>query len=108
LSGTRCGGAALACVIRVRRGLGKAAISNGCSGRSKIVSGDYVIRDECHLRIAVLAFQLSYNVTRPHQHLCGQTPQQAWLDIDPLKTAPRSVLAFNAWGGRLRGIVLRH
>ena len=68
----------------------------------------YVIRDERHLLAALPAFQFWYNVTRPHQHLCGQTPQQAWLGIDPLKTAPRSVLAISAWGGRLRGMVLRH
>lgn len=68
----------------------------------------YVISDCMHLRGALPAFQFWYNVTRPHQHLYGQTPQQAWLGIDPWKTVPRSVLAFGAWRGRLRGLVLRH
>jgi transposase InsO family protein len=68
----------------------------------------YVINDACHLRRALPAFQFWYNVCRPHQHLGGQTPQQAWLGIDPWKTVPRSARSFSAWGGRLRGIVLRH
>lgn len=77
-------------------------------GTFKHCLADYVIRDGFHLRKALPAFQFWYNVTRPHQYLGGHTPQQAWLGIDPLKTAPRSVLAFSAWRGRLRGMVLRH
>ena len=77
-------------------------------GTFKRCLNDYVIRDEFHLRSALPAFQFWYNVTRSHQHLGGQTPQQAWLGINPFKKAPRSVLAFSAWGGRLRGMVLRH
>ena len=77
-------------------------------GTFKRCLADHVVRDGFHLREALPAFQFWYNVTRPHQHLRGQTPQQAWLGVDPLKTAPHSVLAFSAWGGRLRGMVLRH
>ncbi|MTV35967.1 integrase core domain-containing protein [Duganella radicis] len=68
----------------------------------------YLIRDAHHLRSALPAFQFWYNVTRPHQHLGGQTPQQAWQGVDPWRTAPRASCSFSAWGGRLRGMVLRH
>ena len=77
-------------------------------GTFKRCLDDYVIRDEFHFRSALPALQFWYNVTRSPQHLGGQTPQQAWLGIDPFKKAPRSALAFRAWGGRLRGMVLRH
>ncbi|MRW94195.1 transposase [Duganella sp. FT80W] len=68
----------------------------------------YLVADAAHLQAALPAFQFWYNVTRPHQNLGGQTPQQAWLGIDPWTTAPRASHKFSAWGGRLRGMVLRH
>ncbi len=77
-------------------------------GTFKACLADYPIANVQHLRSALPAFQFWYNVTRPHQHLAGQTPQQAWTGVDPLKVAPRSVGNFRAWGGRLRGMVLRH
>jgi hypothetical protein len=66
------------------------------------------MRGASQLRGALPAFRFWYNVTRPHRHLQGLTPQQVWSAVDPLRQAPRSVLSFSAWEGRLRGMVLRH
>ena len=77
-------------------------------GTFKRSLADLVMRDASHLCGALPAFTFWYNVTRPHQHLQGLTPQQAWSGIDPLRHEPRSVLSFSAWEGRLRGMVLRH
>ena len=78
------------------------------SGTFKCCLCGYLIRDTSHLCSALPAFQFWYNVTRPHQHLDGMTPQQAWRGIDPWAAAPSSLRVFSAWGGRLRGMVLRH
>ena len=48
-----------------------------------------------------------YNHVRPHQHLCGQTPVEAWDGIDPYARVPKQVRHFNAWDGLLRGLYLR-
>jgi transposase InsO family protein len=53
------------------------------------------------------AFRHWYNVIRPHQHLHGLTPHEAWCGIDPYRSAPRSVERFSAWGGLLTGFYLR-
>lgn len=68
----------------------------------------YVIGDARHLARALADFQFWYNVVRPHQHLGGTTPAQMWHGIDPYRQAPKAVLGFEAWDGRLRGCVLRH
>ncbi|MFZ6736109.1 hypothetical protein ACO0LG_29610, partial [Undibacterium sp. Ji42W] len=53
-------------------------------------------------------FATWYNVIRPHQHLHGLTPAEAWRGIDPYKIVPQSVQHFTAWDGLLRGYYLRH
>jgi hypothetical protein len=52
------------------------------------------------------AFRHWYNVIRPHQHLHGLTPHEAWCGIDPYRSAPRAVERFSAWGGLLTGFYL--
>jgi putative transposase len=68
----------------------------------------YVVDDARHLVLALSGFRDWYNVVRPHQHLGGATPAQVWNGIDPFRRAPKAVSDFRAWGGRLRGCVLRH
>ncbi|MHB9118939.1 MAG: transposase [Burkholderiales bacterium] len=52
-------------------------------------------------------FSCWYNAVRPHQHLYGLTPQEAWSGVDPYKTAPKAVLRFDGWDGMLRGYYLQ-
>lgn len=53
-------------------------------------------------------FGFWYNAVRPHQHLDGRTPDEAWHGIDPYARAPKSVQLFTAWDGTLQGFYLRH
>ena len=68
----------------------------------------YKIYDTSHLTLGMPHFQFWYNVTRPHQHLFGLTPYQAWHHINPYTHIPKSVQYFSAWNNQLRGMVLRH
>lgn len=53
-------------------------------------------------------FRHYYNAVRPHQHLVGRTPNEAWQGIDPYQRPPRRCLWFEGWDGRLRGWQLKH
>lgn len=77
-------------------------------GTLKSYLHDYVIRDGQHLLQSLAGFQFWYNVVRSHQHLGGRTPYAAWCGINPYLRVPKTVCEFNAWNGRLRGLVLRH
>ena len=59
------------------------------------------------LNVALGQFSVWYNHVRPHQHLGGQTPVEAWDGIDPYARVPTQVLAFSTWDGLLRGFYLR-
>lgn len=52
-------------------------------------------------------FAVWYNHVRPHRHLHGQTPVEAWNGIDPYADAPKRVSLFIAWGGLLTGFYIR-
>lgn len=52
-------------------------------------------------------FSCWYNEARPHQHLYGWTPIEAWFGIDPYRTRPKEVVRFEVWDGALRGYCLR-
>lgn len=52
-------------------------------------------------------FRFWYNAVRPHQHLAGRTPLEAWNKLDPMAKAPKSVEWFSAWDGLLTGYYLR-
>jgi transposase InsO family protein len=56
---------------------------------------------------ALSEFQFWYNCARPHQHLDGWTPWEAWHGVNPSTHAPKSVMPFNAWDGLLRGYYVR-
>ncbi|MEO8751069.1 MAG: integrase core domain-containing protein [Casimicrobiaceae bacterium] len=59
------------------------------------------------LELALSDFRGWYNHVRPHQHLHGRTPVEAWLRIDPWRDAPRKVTCFSAWDGMLTGFHIR-
>jgi len=77
-------------------------------GTFKMCLCGYVMQDAQHLVQSLPGFQFWYNIVRSHQHLGGWTPHQAWCGVDPFKTIPKTVQAFSAWEGRLKGLVLRH
>lgn len=52
-------------------------------------------------------FMVWYNEIRPHQHLQGATPMEAWHRIDYNKDRPRSIEWWRGWGGQLCGSRLR-
>ncbi|MBA3774296.1 MAG: transposase [Ramlibacter sp.] len=52
-------------------------------------------------------FAFWYNEVRPHQHLHGLTPAEAWRGIDPYRSAPKAVMQFEGWDGFLRGFYMR-
>lgn len=59
------------------------------------------------LGVALGDFRDWYNHVRPHQHLGGWTPAEAWAGIDPYATTPESASYFSAWDGTLTGFYLR-
>jgi putative transposase len=67
----------------------------------------FIIHDKHHLTQALPAFLFWYNYTRPHQHLFGQTPAEAWDGIDPYQQPVKSIGMFKGWHGALRGFYLR-
>lgn len=59
------------------------------------------------LQASLAEFAFWYNHVRPHQHLGGLTPAEAWSGIDPYKQRPTRVYWFAAWDGLLTGSYLR-
>jgi transposase InsO family protein len=59
------------------------------------------------LALALADFCTWYNFVRPHQHLGGRTPAEAWSGIDPFAAAPRTASYFSAWDGILTGYYMR-
>jgi len=60
------------------------------------------------LQAALADFRDWYNLLRPHRHLLGRTPMEAWRGVDPFRTAPIEARYFSAWNGMLTGLLLRH
>jgi transposase InsO family protein len=56
---------------------------------------------------ALSEFRFWYNCVRPHQHLDGWTPWEAWHDVNPAVRPPKSVTPFYAWHGLLKGYHIR-
>jgi transposase InsO family protein len=64
--------------------------------------------DGCdQLALALGDFRDWYNHVRPHQHLGGWTPAEAWAGIDPYVVVPKAVSYFSAWDGTLTGFHMR-
>jgi transposase InsO family protein len=60
------------------------------------------------LQAALQQFRFWYNHVRPHDHLEGRTPAEAWSVIDPYARPPTQQIEFDAWDGLLQGVLLRH
>lgn len=52
-------------------------------------------------------FRFFYNHVRPHQHLRGRTPAEAWANVDPYALPVKQEVWFEAWEGLLTGYHLR-
>lgn len=59
------------------------------------------------LNSALGEFRFFYNFVRPHQHLHGRTPAEAWTNVDPFHLSAKRELWFEAWDGLLCGYYLR-
>ncbi|MDP2825167.1 MAG: integrase core domain-containing protein [Sulfuritalea sp.] len=59
------------------------------------------------LASALPDFRCGYNHVRPHQHLQGRTPAEAWAGVDPYAKPVKQALWFAAWEGLLCGFYLR-
>jgi transposase InsO family protein len=55
------------------------------------------------LALALPEFRFWYNHVRPHQHLQGKTPAEAWSKTDPYAKPVKQELWFEAWEGLLTG-----
>lgn len=59
------------------------------------------------LDTALGEFRFWYNQVRPHQHLRGRTPAEAWAGVNPFATRIKNEYWFEAWDGLLQGYYLR-
>lgn len=59
------------------------------------------------LNIVLAEYRFFYNHVRPHQHLGGATPAEAWAGVDPYQDSFRREYWFDAWDGLLQGYYLR-
>lgn len=54
------------------------------------------------LNLSLAEFRFFYNVVRPHRHLQGRTPHEAWHETDPFTCKAKLYRWFTAWDGLLR------
>ena len=59
------------------------------------------------LGAALEEFRLWYNHVRPHQHLGGATPAEAWAGVNPFAAKIKGEFWFEAWDSLLQGYYLR-
>ena len=55
------------------------------------------------LNVSLAEFRFFYNRVRPHQHLQGRTPHEAWHGINPFTRKAKLRRWFTAWDGLLQG-----
>lgn len=66
------------------------------------------VPDLAQLNRDLKIFRLWYNHIRPHQHLNGKTPAEAWSGINPYAKPPKTEHWFQTWEGLLTGYYLRY
>lgn len=59
------------------------------------------------LNVSLGEFRFFYNFVRPHQHLGGRTPADAWAGANPFTAKIKSEYWFEPWDGLLQGYYLR-
>jgi transposase InsO family protein len=64
---------------------------------------DKAVFNAKYLQEALGEFAVWYNFVRPHRHLEGRTPGEAWSGVEPCGQAPNVCRRFSAWRGMLRG-----
>ncbi|MDR2581280.1 MAG: integrase core domain-containing protein, partial [Fibromonadaceae bacterium] len=64
---------------------------------------DRVVFSAKYLQAALDEFVCWYNFVRPHRHLGGRTPGEAWSGVEPYERAPKVCRKFSGWDGMLRG-----
>jgi transposase InsO family protein len=75
-------------------------------GTLKDKIGQLTIADPAQLAARLPEFVFWYNAVRPHQHLDGKTPLEAWHNVDVFNETPKRVYRFDAWDGLLTGYYL--
>jgi hypothetical protein len=65
------------------------------------------VADFTALQFALVEFRSWYNFLRPHNHLAGRTPCEAWHKIDPYRHPPKTIHHVVAWDGLLTGYYLQ-
>jgi transposase InsO family protein len=68
----------------------------------------FSLADFSGLQLALAEFRVQYNLLRPHQHLDGRTPHEAWRKINPYQRPPKQIRYLVAWGGLLTGFYLQY
>jgi hypothetical protein len=74
-------------------------------GTFKSYADRVVFNAKC-LQASLDEFALWYNKIRPHRHLGGRTPEEAWNGVNPYAQPPRVCKKFSAWDGMLRGYLI--
>lgn len=64
------------------------------------------LHDGAHLDALLPDWLTWYNHVRPHQHLYGWTPAQAWQGVNPFTSKPTKLTRFHAWDGLLTGFLI--
>jgi len=68
---------------------------------------DWSVKNLDELKGALGLFRTWYNHVRPHQHLQGMTPAEAWAGIDIRQQVTKKAIWFDAWDGLLTGYYIR-
>ena len=66
----------------------------------------WAVENEEQLRLSLDQFEFFYNAVRPHAHLDGATPLEAWNGVEPYRKT-KGVRWFEAWDGLLTGFHIR-
>ena len=76
-------------------------------GTLKQTLNQLVVPNAEALKHVIEVFKGWYNEVRPHNHLNGLTPLEAWAGVDPYRVAPKSIEIVDELDGLLTGIRIR-